>query len=556
MALTIQDGYVIFTRGAQSAGYWLHVHNRAAAAAGSIASLYADNDNKNIVAGEYLLALGQAEQAKEIALIQQATGNMSIGAEDIKLFIQNFNEVLVGKEQFKATLTRINAALTNKAQTKDNRAPTIASWFTGALGTALNKNLNAFTNKNFEALSNQDFTAWEMEIDSLIDRSIDEAFKTMLTKLESKSGKEQYGTQESWTEIYEASQQMTGFNQYFQDMVKSKIDFTNLRNIFKSEVVKITNKSHKGFRKFIDSKEGLNLKNEKKSRSIGGSVQEYLETIANSLGQAAQTAASSGGRVFSSEHLKADNVTLFSYSRDIQNPDFAQMMTNQLDEELQLATSLLESTQIMNDYWNNYLSKLDNSFIVYGSTKAYSLAKSFRGFHGGGARALEDAKAVIAQAGMDSSSVDAFVNAAYNTGSGAILAGQKDMITAQLETALASAVANLLFDDWASIGEVSGSTKAIHVLELEGLKVPLSVFLIAAGRAMINAASEAEKIIQVRIKLPSEYPYSDSPIKGLTSKSEVIERWNEVAAEAKKQSSFSITFLKNFKGLISEWISF
>ena len=46
MALTIQDGYVVFTRGAQSAGYWLHVHNRAAVAAGSIASLYIDNDNK------------------------------------------------------------------------------------------------------------------------------------------------------------------------------------------------------------------------------------------------------------------------------------------------------------------------------------------------------------------------------------------------------------------------------------------------------------------------------------------------------------------------------
>jgi hypothetical protein len=33
-----------------------------------------------------------------------------------------------------------------------------------------------------------------------------------------------------------------------------------------------------------------------------------------------------------------------------------------------------------------------------------------------------------------------------------------------------SAVAELLFDDWVSIGEVSrGGAKAIHVLQLEGL---------------------------------------------------------------------------------------
>jgi hypothetical protein len=44
-----------------------------------------------------------------------------------------------------------------------------------------------------------------------------------------------------------------------------------------------------------------------------------------------------------------------------------------------------------------------------------------------------------------------------------------------------SAVAELLFDDWSTLGEVRGGARAIHVLQLEGLQIPSSVFFIAAG---------------------------------------------------------------------------
>jgi hypothetical protein len=41
------------------------------------------------------------------------------------------------------------------------------------------------------------------------------------------------------------------------------------------------------------------------------------------------------------------------------------------------------------------LSQLNDSFIVYGSTKSYTLSDSFKGFHGGGERKLSDAVAII-----------------------------------------------------------------------------------------------------------------------------------------------------------------
>ena len=119
-----------------------------------------------------------------------------------------------------------------------------------------------------------------------------------------------------------------------------------------------------------------------------------------------------------------------------------------------------------------------------------------------------------------------------------------------------SAAAELLFDDWISIGAPSSGTKAIHVLQLEGIQLPLSVFLIAAGKAMVNASADMERIIKISVKLPGPIKYPN-PIKTAGGHmSEILDKWDEQAAIAAEQSSFSMIFLTNFKSLISSWIAF
>ena len=196
--------------------------------------------------------------------------------------------------------------------------------------------------------------------------------------------------------------------------------------------------------------------------------------------------------------MKTDTVTVFSFSQQIDVGKIANTIADQLNEVMKDSASLNDAAEIMKRFYNDHLSNLDNSFIVYGSTKSYSLSDSFRGFHGGGERNLSDAVAIIQQAGIgNSDAVDNYIKAAYNTGSGAIFSDKRFEIQEDLKIALMSAVAELLFDDWISIGEgPSGGAKAIHVLQLEGLQIPLSVFLTAAGKAMISAASDMEKIIK------------------------------------------------------------
>lgn len=558
MSLTVSNGYVIYQRGEYSKSpYWRSVYNKAKAESEGINSIQTGSRTDKLQeAGQRLISLGQAEMSKEIALIETATGMKMNDQEDIKLFIQNFNEVLMGKKQFQEAVFRLEDALTSPET--QYRAPTIASWFTSYLGEALNKNINAFIGKNAGALVAQDFSTWEIELDSIIDKSINQAFKNMLTKMTETTGKELYGNSETWREVYKASQAIEGFSDYFREMIRSKIDFSKLKTLLQNDDIKVKNKTNRGVRKVLDSQQGLNLRSGRKSRSIGGSVQEYIMTALTTLGGAASSATSTGARVFSSDMMKTDTVTVFSFNQQIDVGKIANTIADQLNEVMKDSTSLNNAAEIMKRFYNDHLSNLDNSFIVYGSTKSYSLSDSFRGFHGGGERNLSDAVAIIQQAGIgNSNAVDNYIKAAYNTGSGAIFSDKRLEIQEDLKIALMSAVAELLFDDWVSIGEgPSGGAKAIHVLQLEGLQIPLSVFLTAAGKAMISAASDMEKIIKVRVKLPGKILYEE-PIKTAGGHmSEILSKWNEQAQAAENDSVFSIEFLKNFKTIISEWINF
>ena len=559
MALSVSNGYVVYHRGANNKKFspWWYIHQQAMRDAETIRPIQTGSTtNKLQEAGARLLAIGQAEQEKEIALIEAATG-MRIDGSDIMNFVRNFNEILMGKEQFEKAMYRLEDALTEPKQAIASRAPTIASWFTSYLGTALTKNINGFINQNLDALIANDFSAWKAQLDGIVDKSIDQAFENMMTKMKNKEGKELYGDSDTWKEIYAASQQIKGFNTYFREMIRSKLDFGRLTHLLESDGINLQAKKNKKVRKMLDSPEGLNLRNEKKSRSIGGSVQEYIMSLLTSIGSAAQSAASTGTAVFSSEKMKADTVTLFSYEATIDSEQMAQNIVDLLNETLADTTSLKESTRLMKNFHEQYLSKLNNSFIVYGSTKSYSLSESFRGFHGGGARQLADAVDIIQRAGIGNvGAVKNYINAAYNTGEGAIFDGKRAEIQEDLKIALMSAVSELLFDDWGTIGAPSGGAKAIHVLQLEGLQLPASVFFIAAGQAMINASADMEKIVRISVKLPGPILYPE-PIQTTGGHmSEIMAKWNEQARAAADQSSFTLTFLTNFKSLITQWISF
>lgn len=557
MGFGISNGHVVYQRGADSeVPYWRKVHAAAVSEAGQIGTLYSGQKvaQKYEVAGGNLLSLAKIEREKEMALIRAAGFDIN-DSDDITVFIKKFNEIMMGVEQFEYATKRLKEALKTEHQDKKYRAPTIASWFTSYLSSSLVAGLEEFAG-NAQSLVDIDFSVWTTRLEDIVDNAIKQALKNSLTKVQAEQDKEQYGDSEQWQAVYEASRSIQNFDQYFVNMVRSKIDFSRLLHIFEDESINLKNKKKKGFSSFINSEKGLNFQNGYKSRAIGGSVQEYIMSVLNSMGQAMQAAGSSGGRVLTSEKLKTDVVHLFSFSADINTKRAMQEVADQLNETLEFSTSLVSAASLMEDFYNQHLSKLDDSFIVYGSTKSYALTESFSGFSGTRNGSFEYAAEVLQEAGIGNTGqkVKSFINAAYNTAEGAILQHRREEIQEEMRIALMEAAAFLLFDDWVTIGKDNKKkgARAIHTLQLEGVNIPLSVLLEATGNAMTTSAGQMNALVKVSVNLPTSYLYPD-PIK--TSSFEVIRAaWQEQANTAKAESNFSMRFLVNFKSIIKKWL--
>lgn len=554
MVLSILDGKVIYTRVTNyPTNYWRNIYERNKNESYSLGSLYVDSKIDNSV-GNNLIALGNREFEKEKALLRSA--GIDINDEmGIKEFIRHFNEVLMGKHQYEEALKRLNLALTKKHQSKENRAPTIASFFTSYLLTALTERITAFINGNRGDLLKKDFSKYEQDLSQIVDDSINAAWETMLTEVEKKDGKEIYGDSEVWKEIAIISRSFAGFKSYFRDMIRSKIDFNNLIHLFENYTIKIKNRKHNNVSTILsgEGKGGLNLKSGKKSRSIGGSVEEFIMTLANQLGEGVQKAASSGGRVISSEMALTDNVTVFSFEANINTEDAAQKIADGINQAYQDNSSLNEAYFSLKRYYDQYLSKLNDTFIIYGSTKSYSLSDSFRHFGGTKNRKLKELPALLSESGVGySGDIERFIYKAYNTASGAIFEGERGEVEEQLKKALISSMASLLFDDWNTIGYQNDGARAIHVLQLEGIQLPLSVLLKATGEAINSVERNFENYFKTSINIVSNIAYKD-PVSA-TSLQEVEEYWERQAEIAANQSSFTVSFLANFKTIISQWI--
>jgi hypothetical protein len=70
------------------------------------------------------------------------------------------------------------------------------------------------------------------------------------------------------------------------------------------------------------------------------------------LGDAASSASSTGSRVFSSDKMKTDNVTVFSFSQEINVEKMASNIANQLNEVMNDASSLNDAAEIMRKFYN------------------------------------------------------------------------------------------------------------------------------------------------------------------------------------------------------------
>ena len=526
----LKDGYVFYKRlnDTKSDGKWKNLYQSAMNDFSSIEVGVSQITYSNIA--ETLIAAGEAEQNKERQLLREIFGvNMDkVSLKDYPKFINAINELMGLKNQYRNLLSKL------KANRGKERAPTAASFFDYYLSTAITNRLRGFidTQKDMEIIANGDYNTWMQKVTDLINLAIEDAVKKASQQKDTINGQEV----RIWSEIAALLQKTNGQLEQFKSEVFKRFNLQNtIRDIFDWQT-KRYQEQKKTTRGLATSVKASMQLGERAVRSAAGFVEEYFTSSLQSM-------ANSGGTL-KSNIVKSDNVHLFSATVDINLDNVFQELNDSLTGQ-----TLEENRTTIENFYNEFLSKIHDGFVVFESVKNYSLGDSFKEFGGGSPQHLSELPSVLNNIGLNIDG-EGLVNLLYNTIEGAIGEEKKTYIREQTRLIMSSAVANFLFDDWQTIGQ-SGD-RSIHIFNLDGVLVPLSYLLIAMGEAIRQIQRVPSDYFKVTFNMPGSILW---PKKVPVSDGEnIYDYWEKQRQDVESRSTFSIKFLANFKSLVKKLI--
>lgn len=192
---------------------------------------------------------------------------------------------------------------------------------------------------------------------------------------------------------------------------------------------------------------------------------------------------------------------------------------------------------------NKKLQGTGDGYIVYFNDKDYILGRNFKGFAAGDSQSLANFKSTFGVR-VDESLIEGILQ----TMSGAV----GENIKGTLSEALASDIAMWLFDDFDTIGAMpeQSTPSSLHIMSLDGMYVPLSVFLNKLAGAFAEVEGDVNKLVRVDIDSGSiAYPKGDIvPGRGMVWG---MEKWESQAAIAQTQIKIGVHFLNSFKQFMS-----
>lgn len=198
------------------------------------------------------------------------------------------------------------------------------------------------------------------------------------------------------------------------------------------------------------------------------------------------------------------------------------------------------------------LSRLDDGFIVYSSDKNYTLNNKFGGYHAGklGARPMD----FLSNVYKNSRHFLTLLGTIQQFGKGAILEGQQQYV----EMLLAQDVAYTLFDDYTTIGTKSVSNRAIHIMNLNGIMIPLSLILTLLADAIeeLDDLRAQRQIVNVKIKSP-DILFKTQEAQEEWQKENQQDSWGAWEYQksyALEHTKLTATFLKNFRQIIGQYL--
>ena len=271
------------------------------------------------------------------------------------------------------------------------------------------------------------------------------------------------------------------------------------------------------------------------SKNIHSSGGLSLEAIENAIFSMVASSVQGGGTAIhsGSKGIKADNILTLSIDPTIVVEALESAGANR-DENIKALSAL-----------GTKLSNLGDGFIVYSSDKNYSLNANFKGFDAGSTGT--NAANFLNNVYQADSSVSTLIGAIQQLGEGAMLEGRK----AEFEKLLAQDVAYMLFDDFTTIGTVSTGGNAIHIMNLNGIMIPMSVFLSMLADAIESVTEdEIRKLVNVTISAPPIlYPTQDDQNNAFPDNPHGA--WEYQKQYTMEHTKITAKFLRDFKSFVS-----
>lgn len=502
---------------------------------------------------------GLAEQKKEINMLRQVFGASlpdKIEHQDYYMYINTINELIGMKDKYKDYLSELRA---QSQDTKNRRAAGGFRYFESRLVPAINENVRAalasFNEEKLLTMTADDFTRI---IQDILEKSIEDAVNKVA---DSDSG--YIGKVKLWTEIREGFRRLNTTNKNnFMNEVISRYDLISVSERIGKQLQQhfATNKmSKKSNKLYLSSmiKTEMNI-NELKGASLDGFISEFLTSLL--------TPASKGtGLVFKNNVLKTDSMRILTGNIEAEIPE------NIIEEGNNLfSKDLEEATEKIEDFTRNVLDKVQDGFVIYESSKMYRLSGSFntRGFHGTSGN-LFNLGSVLAEYGTPAKLSYNIANIVYQTIPGAMLARQRKTIINSIRRMIVENIMAAMFDDVKFQGINSDDERVIHMLNLNGVQIPLSYYCLSLADAIRQSlieksSSHISDYVVVSISTPKNILYpvkinstEDTMVKDekgnpLSFPESVFVGWERQAADAQTNSKFAISFLKNFNNILED----
>ena len=238
--------------------------------------------------------------------------------------------------------------------------------------------------------------------------------------------------------------------------------------------------------------------------------------------------------------MKADNIVLFNIKAEID------LLTTSFRGDSSVRLRNIERLE-------QFLSTVEQKkgFITYITDKSYNLtSKNFadnKGFTGQGAT-LENFQKVMNKVG--DSNLDDLIFVLLNTGNG-MIRSNRESETVEIRKYIATKIGQFLFDDVAITESLEPSMQgpnSIHVMNLNGIYIPFSVFLEAAVQAFSNLKTE-DYTNYINVHFTSSSGKYTPQTDGLT-----LSDWEDYRNARMRSSAVTFHFFGDFVNFINQYL--